>query len=258
MKFLSCIFFSLLTAGVFAQQRDTIYADSSKKLVIKDAELPANRSLILIDEVVYIGLLKDIDTKTIVSIDVLKPKDATEIYGEPGKNGVILIRTNKAGSVGQGFTAPVENEILPLNPDKKSLIVMDGIIYTGKFNDIDPKDILSLDTLGNPAATNIYGEQGKNGVVLITTLSQGKAYCQRKLSNFSIAYSIYMAANKNDDSGLVYILDGVVLDGPPSAIIKKLYHKIEKLQTVIFIEKSSKQLDTNKEKPMLVITTVQR
>jgi hypothetical protein len=256
MKFLICIFFSLVTASVFAQSRDTVFIDSSKKLIMKDGESAKNKPLIFVDNVAYNGLLKDIDAKTIRSIDVVKGKDAQQIYGESGKNGAILITTNKAEIFSRPYT-PVQDKLLPVNPKNKKLIVIDGFIYKGKFTDIDPKDILSFDTLGNPGATNIYGEQGKDGVLLMTTFKTGLEYCQRKLSNFSIAYRFYLEANKNDDSGLVYLLNGVVLEGSRSDIIKKLHDEIEKVKTVDFIDKRSEKLNLNNPKPIVVITTKQ-
>ena len=256
MKILTCILFSLFTAGVFAQSRDTIYADSSKKLVMKDAELPANRSLILIDDVIYKGLLKDIDTETIVSIDVLKPEGGKEIYGEAGKNGVILIKTNKSTTLGPEFNTRVANEKLPLNPNKKRLMVVDGMIDTGKFSDIDPQNILSLDTLGNPEATNIYGDQGKNGVILITTVTEGKREYQFQLSRFSIPYSIYLAANKNDDSKLIYVLNGVTLTGDNHDMIKKIHDSLGKLKSVAYVNRiASKNVDPQPTRPVVAITT---
>ena len=151
----------------------------------------------------------------------------------------------------------IENKILKFNPDKRPLVVIDGFIYENKFEDIDARIILSFDTIGLPGATNIYGEQGKNGALLITTFKTGLEYCQRKLSNFSFYYRLYLQANNNDDSGLVYILDGVVLDGKPPDIIKKLYAKIEMIKTINFISAFSKKFNLNNPKPLVVITTKQ-
>lgn len=49
------------------------------------------------------------------------------------------------------------------------LIVLDGVIFTGSFNEINPNDISSVDVLKDAAATAIYGSRGSTGVVLITT-----------------------------------------------------------------------------------------
>ena len=51
------------------------------------------------------------------------------------------------------------------------LIVLDGIIYRGEITDINPNDIESVDVLKDASSTAIYGSQGANGVILITTKS---------------------------------------------------------------------------------------
>ncbi|HZY37270.1 MAG TPA: hypothetical protein VFE53_11505 [Mucilaginibacter sp.] len=137
----------------------------------------------------------------------------------------------------------------------KALCVIDGKIYEGNIGSVNPENVLTINILKPPGSTNIYGERGKNGVLLITTLNEGKRAYQLRFSNLSQAYKFYLQANKNDDSGLVYVLNGEVLDGSQSEIIKKLHSVIVIVQTVIFIEKFSKTLDTNNQKPMVVITT---
>jgi hypothetical protein len=255
MKFLVFILFSFLTASIYAQPRDTIYIDSSKNLVMKDAGLAANRSLVLMDGKAYAGLLKDIDITTIARISVLKPGEARQTYGETAKNGAIIITTNNIRGFIPDSNPPDEKKVFKSDPGNKPLIVTDGVLYEGNFDDIDPKEILSIDSLDNPGATNIYGEKGKNGVVLITTLKQGRHYCQRKLSGFSLAYRVYLEVNNHDDSGLIYLLDGVTLSGSQSDIIKGLYKKIENIEAVFFIEKLSEKPDTSNKNPMVVITT---
>jgi TonB-linked SusC/RagA family outer membrane protein len=49
------------------------------------------------------------------------------------------------------------------------LIVLDGIIFRGEFTDINPNDIESIDVLKDASSSAIYGSQGANGVLLITT-----------------------------------------------------------------------------------------
>ena len=49
-----------------------------------------------------------------------------------------------------------------IKPDKP-LIVIDGIIYNGDLKKINPKDILRVDVLKPPGATNIYGDRAREG-----------------------------------------------------------------------------------------------
>lgn len=54
------------------------------------------------------------------------------------------------------------------------LIVLDGVIYRGQFTDINPNDVESVDVLKDASSTAIYGSQGANGVILITTKRSGR------------------------------------------------------------------------------------
>ncbi len=58
---------------------------------------------------------------------------------------------------------------------KGALIVVDGKQYTQEvLSQLNPKDIVSIDVLKNKSSLALFGDKGKNGVILITTKS-GKA-----------------------------------------------------------------------------------
>lgn len=73
--------------------------------------------------------------------------------GQPG-GGDPVIRIRGYGSINAGN-----------NP----LIVVDGVFWTSGINSLNPNDIASLEVLKDASATAIYGSQGSNGVILITT-----------------------------------------------------------------------------------------
>ncbi len=54
------------------------------------------------------------------------------------------------------------------------LIVVDGIIFMGNINDINPNDIASFDILKDATSAAAYGSRSANGVIVITT-KRGKA-----------------------------------------------------------------------------------
>lgn len=56
-----------------------------------------------------------------------------------------------------------------LSGNQDVLIVVDGIVYTGNLNDLNPNDIASVDVLKDPSSMAVYGAQAANGVILITT-----------------------------------------------------------------------------------------
>jgi len=49
------------------------------------------------------------------------------------------------------------------------LVVVDGVVYIGSFNEINPMDIASVDVLKDASSTAIYGSLAANGVIQITT-----------------------------------------------------------------------------------------
>jgi len=56
-----------------------------------------------------------------------------------------------------------------LTASTSPLIVLDGVIYTGGMEDINPNDIATLDILKDASAAAVFGARSANGVILITT-----------------------------------------------------------------------------------------
>ncbi len=74
--------------------------EQTVSIKVSDTTLEANQPLILLDGVeVPNTTLKTINPDNIQSIDVLKDKSSTALYGEKGKNGVILIKTKPRPSL---------------------------------------------------------------------------------------------------------------------------------------------------------------
>ena len=65
-------------------------------IIKKDGDKKVQEPLIIVDgKEVTDADVKKIDPKTIESINVLQEKSAVELYGEKGKNGVIVVKTKK-------------------------------------------------------------------------------------------------------------------------------------------------------------------
>src|SRR5690606_5087738 len=91
--------------------------------------------------------------ENIERIDVLKDQSSTTIYGEKGKNGVILITTKEKKIKG--------------NP----LVIVDGQEYKSMEEAKVPTgEIANISVLkGETASSKIYGERAKDGVIIINT-----------------------------------------------------------------------------------------
>lgn len=131
---------------------------------------------------------KELDPKSMKSIDILKGKKATDKYGEKGKNGVIEISTkNEDISVSgntsklfiRGFSSKPISSNMNVSADavyidskfpEGTLIIADGKeISQDEMKNIAPTNIKSIKVLKGETAVKEYGEIGKEGVVEITT-----------------------------------------------------------------------------------------
>ncbi len=56
-----------------------------------------------------------------------------------------------------------------ISGNQNVLIVLDGIQYNGSLESINPNDIESIDVLKDASSVAVYGAQGANGVILVTT-----------------------------------------------------------------------------------------
>ncbi|MCP9237135.1 SusC/RagA family TonB-linked outer membrane protein [Lewinella sp. JB7] len=91
--------------------------------------------------------------------------------GQPGASSPVRVR---------GFGS--------VNASSDPLYVVDGIIFSGSLNSINPNDIESLTVLKDASSTALYGAKAANGVILITTKS-GKSGQSRFNVNVSQGFS---------------------------------------------------------------------
>jgi TonB family protein len=92
----------------------------------------------------------------------------------------------------------------------KPLIVVDGVVSEeGKMNTLNPADISSVSVIKGEAATSLYGQQGKNGVIVITTkeasVLKANVYEMKEalyiVDGVEMSYEEYKKKYKKDASG---------------------------------------------------------
>jgi TonB-dependent SusC/RagA subfamily outer membrane receptor len=128
-------------------------------------------------------ILEDIDPNNIKSIKVLRDAAATSIYGQEGKNGVLLIEMKKPG-------------------DQKPLLIVDGVMKMNEdLNSIDPNNIESVTVLKSDNAVVKYGTMAKDGVVEITTKDENSL----KVNASKFSLNVSEKPGKKDP---IYIIDG--------------------------------------------------
>lgn len=142
--------------------------------------------------------LDKMEPDEIESIFVLKDESAVSVYGEEGKDGVIIIKTKGESKKGnEPAKAEGNASVKEKNPDAvkevvvigygnspqetklkirnsggtgNALVVIDGVKTKGEgMESIDPNTIESISVLKDQAAFDAYGEEGRNGVIIVTT-----------------------------------------------------------------------------------------
>ena len=111
-----------------------------------------------------------------------------------------ILRGNIAG-LEVGFSTSAKGggslEIRGENSLKTSsypLIVLDGVIYPGALEDINPYDIQTIDVLKDASSAAVYGARSANGVILITTTKKGTQ--TRPTINFNSSIGLATIATK--------------------------------------------------------------
>lgn len=146
-------------ADTIVIQADTVYIQGKDKTdVVKIIPVVAgnktfDKALVVLDgKKIDHSVLDTLNTKGIATVDILQAdKAATSLYGEDAKNGVVLITTKKT-------TTP------------QPLVILDGrkIVYDS-IAGINPAHLQSVNVLKNGSATALYGDEGRNGVIVLTS-----------------------------------------------------------------------------------------
>ena len=158
---------SILTVSFIGYKTIEVKATAEKQVIrlAEDTET--------LDEVVVVGYTsqrKESLTGAMTTVKSEKLKDVTTpsvenmlngkvpgVYvapgsGQPGAGGAVVIRGQASLS---GTTAP--------------LWVIDGVIVGSSAGDLNPADIETMTVLKDAASTAIYGSEGANGVIVVTT-----------------------------------------------------------------------------------------
>jgi TonB-dependent SusC/RagA subfamily outer membrane receptor len=172
---------------------------------------------------------QNIDPNNIDNISVMKGKFAVEKYGDKGKNGVVVVTTKKNAnsSANEKIIITGKTEIINTDTDKKQtnknlevrvagygtlngakpLIIVDGKEYFQSINAIKPDDISSISVMKDASSTAVYGNKGKNGVILITTKEYAASHEKQTNKKGEIRVMGYGTIDNGPKSSI--IVDGV-------------------------------------------------
>ena len=179
--------------------------------------------------------LSNISPDRIRSLSVMKGKQAMAVYGNRGKDGVILVNLKAERKYPNKENLPNPTKINTESelPKKENTFVIGGphdaewhadqtkrmnaalIIIDGKevksdaISTLSPERIKSFTVLKDKAAIDAYGEKGKNGVVLITLLTEGEYEFQKNGSKKPYADALELAESvaKGVEGEVIYCID---------------------------------------------------
>lgn len=117
----------------------------------------------------------------------------------PNMNALESLKGNVSGlNIGATNSAGGEPSMIirgqnSINGDNNPLIILDGVIYMGSLNDINPNDISSVDVLKDAVSASVYGSRSANGVIAITTKRGTSA---KPLITFNVSSGIQSWQNR--------------------------------------------------------------
>ena len=154
-------------------------------------------NVIGVDEVVVIGYGTVKKSDLTGSVAVVSPKELTRnpsssaAQALQGKAPGVLV--TQSGEPGRGVTIRVRG-VGSINRGADPIYIVDGV-QVGNIDNIQPSDIESMQVLKDASASAIYGANGSNGVIIVTT-QRGKS--GKTQVNFN-AYTGYSLAPKQYD-----------------------------------------------------------
>jgi len=182
------------------------------------------------------------------SVNVLKGKSATELYGDKAKNGVIMITSKKNPGaangkieedvkvIGYGLQKdhkPIGTRFISYQgttigsnyPENPPLFVLDGVIIDkAQMDTLNNKNIASIYVLKDKSATDKYGDKGKNGVIQITSKGKaGAANSNNKDNNVRIGHPL----PSNGESSFIVVETMPEFPGGKEALMKFIQMNIK-------------------------------
>ncbi len=160
---------SLLVTYVGFQEQEVKLAGRTQ------VEITLQQDALMLEEMVVVGYgvqKKKLVTGATVEVkgDDIQKLNTTQVLGALQSQTPGVNITASSGQPGDGFRVAIRGA--GTNSDTKPIYVIDGVAG-GDINNLNPADIERIDVLKDAASAAIYGSNGANGVILITT-KQGK------------------------------------------------------------------------------------
>lgn len=148
-----------------------------------------------LSEVIVVGY--GVQRRSDVTGAVASVKAAEALKNQPSTNISNTLQGSLAGvSVVSGSGDPSKEMTIrirgvnSISSDNQPLIVVDGFMG-GSLKSLNPSDIESIEVLKDASATAIYGSQGANGVILVTTKTPQKDKLLCSFNMFGSLQTVY-------------------------------------------------------------------
>src|SRR5690554_2026781 len=184
---------SILVFSYVGYQNQEVQVVNAQPLTIvlqEDAEA--------LGEVVVIGYgsqRKELVTGAFTSLDAEKITESNPTRIEEALQGSAAGVQVTANSGSPGAALNIRIRGITTNNDNSPLVIVDGVNIGSDLSIIDPNDIQTMDIIKDASAA-IYGVQGANGVILITTKT-GKKDRKTQFS-YNSYYALQEADNRID------------------------------------------------------------
>ena len=207
----------------------------SKNWGVTFHSVSGKKPLVYIDGKEAVGeeALSSVSPERIKSISVMKDKAAVEDYGERGKDGVVLVDllTEEEYQNKQKFPKPAKVRTESESPKKshfymggshdeewhvaqakkKPLVIIDGkeALEEDAISKLAPDRIKNFTILKDKSATDIYGERGKNGVLIITLFTDAEYEFNKANPKKPYADALELAESmaKDVEGEIIYCID---------------------------------------------------
>ena len=207
----------------------------SKNWGVTFHSVSGKKPLVYIDGKEAVGeeALSCVSPERIKSISVMKDKAAVEVYGERGKDGVVLVDllTEEEYQNKQKFPKPAKVRTESESPKKshfymggshdeewhvaqakkKPLVIIDGkeALEEDAISKLAPDRIKNFTILKDKSATDIYGERGKNGVLIITLFTDAEYEFNKANPKKPYADALELAESmaKDVEGEIIYCID---------------------------------------------------
>ncbi|MDX9880450.1 MAG: TonB-dependent receptor [Prolixibacteraceae bacterium] len=137
-------------------------------------DIVLNEDKLSLDEVIVIGYGTAKRQDYTGSVSSVK-MEGSPVSLAPNTNALESLKGNVSGlNIGATNSAGGEPSMMirgqnSINGSNDPLIVLDGVIYLGSLNDINPNDIATFDILKDAVSAAAYGSRSANGIIAITT-----------------------------------------------------------------------------------------